>query len=79
MTMFEAKIKENRRYYVVVDGERFRIRTFEQAVHVGQKAVKGGYPGARLVEEYDLFKYAPGAGWKHIDHQEFDRTTLLEN
>lgn len=75
--MFESITKEIRRYYVIADGERFRARTFGQAVFVGKLAVYGGLHDVRLIEEYDLFGHVAGNGWRCIDHQEFDRTSLL--
>lgn len=75
--MFESITKENRRYYVVADGERFRTRTFGQAVFVGKVAINGGLHDVRLIEEYDLFSRVAGKGWQHVDHQEFDRSSLL--
>ena len=77
--MFEARTKENRRYYIEIGDERIPFRTQTLAVFAGRAAVKDGCDSVRLIEEYDLFSRSGGKGWQHIDHQEFDRTSLIKN
>lgn len=68
-----------RRWYLDIAGERFRFSTKRLAVIIGRQA-RALDDSVRLIEEYDLFAVGPSwseARGKHIDHQEFDRTTLL--
>ncbi len=75
--MFEPKIKENRRWYLVFDDTKIRFQTKNLAIFIGKVAYERGY-NVRLIEEYDLFDYTASQNkGKHIDHQEFDRTILI--
>ena len=76
--MFESKLKENRRYYLDINGERNRFNTRSLAIITGKALRSKGIDGVKLIEEYDLFSWEDGNHWKHIDHQEFDRTILLD-
>lgn len=76
--MFEFKSKENRRYYLDVNGERSRFGTRSLAILTGKALRSKGVDGVKLIEEYDLFSWEGGNHWKHIDHQEFDRSNLLD-
>ena len=70
--MLELVIKTVRRWYLVCPGLKINCRTKENAVRWGRMARQAG-KNVTLTEEYDLFDRGT-----LIDHQEFDRTTLIK-
>ena len=77
-TMFGSKTKENRRYHLEVNGEKSRFNTRSLAIITGKTLRSVGIKDVKLIEEYDLFAWTQDSIWKHLDHQEFDRSSLLD-
>ena len=69
--MFEAKLKEVRRWHLCSPGIKVNCRTKANAIRWGRIARQAG-KDVTLTEEYDLFEHGV-----LIDHQEFDRTILI--
>jgi len=70
--MLNPQIKEVRRWILSCPGMRVNCRSKENAVRWGRMARHAG-KDVRLIEEYDLFDHGT-----LIDHQEFDRTILID-
>ena len=69
--MFEPQIKQVRRWRLVGTNLNVNCRTKENAVRWGRMARQAS-ENISLIEEYDLFDRGV-----LIDHQEFDRTNLI--
>lgn len=69
--MFEPQIKQVRRWRLVGTNLNVNCRTKENAVRWGRMARQAD-ENISLIEEYDLFDRGV-----LIDHQEFDRTNLI--
>lgn len=73
--MLELKTKKNTRWFLrFPDRSKIYVRTKEQAISLCASVREEGID-CRLIEEYDLFVIRPEP-IKHIDHKEFDRTSL---